>query len=73
MRSTFLKLAVAGMAMTLSGAAWAECKTDIAKDDLEDAQVVELYDCIKSTMRERYASGGNEWAKAYPEWGITST
>ena len=57
----------------LSGAAYAECTTDVAKDDLTDAQVVELYECIKGELREGYAAVGDERATAYQSWGVTST
>ncbi len=56
-----------------SGIVQAACTTTTAKDDLTDDQVVELYECIKGELREGYASMGDERAKAYTEWGVTST
>jgi hypothetical protein len=56
-----------------SGIAQAACTTTTAKDDLTDAQVVELYECIKGELREGYTSQGNERAKAYQSWGAAST
>jgi hypothetical protein len=56
-----------------SGIAQAACTTTTAKDDLTDEQVVELYECIKGELREGYASLGDAWGTAYPEWGVVST
>ncbi|MBE9475537.1 MAG: cytochrome P460 family protein [Proteobacteria bacterium] len=56
-----------------SGAAYAECTTDVAKDDLTDAQVVEIYECIKGELRAGYTAMGDERAAAYPSWGSAAT
>lgn len=64
---------VAAAMFGLTGAAYAECTTDVAKDDLTDAQVVELYECIKGELREGYAAQGDERAAAYPSWGAAAT
>ncbi len=56
-----------------AGAASAACTSTTAKDDLTDAQVMELYQCIKGALREGYTSLGNERAKAYQNWGAAST
>ena len=70
---TILKFAIAGAAFIFSSSAYAACTSDVAKDDLTDEQIVALYDCIKDSLREGYAKGGNEWAAAYVNWGVTAT
>lgn len=64
---------VAATMFGFSGAAYAECTTDVAKDDLTDTQVVELYECIKGALREGYTSLGDERATAYQSWGAAAT
>jgi cytochrome P460 len=58
-----------------SGTAFAQaaCSTTTPKDDLTDAQVVELYECIKEALREGYTAAGDERATAYQSWGSAST
>ncbi|MEL6734293.1 MAG: cytochrome P460 family protein [Pseudomonadota bacterium] len=56
-----------------TGSAWAACTTDIKKDDLTDAQVQGLYDCIKDKLREGYASQGEAEAKDYQSYKAAST
>ena len=57
----------------ISSAALAECTTEVKKDDLTDAQVQALYDCIKSELREGYAAGGGEHTREYTSWGAAAT
>ncbi len=64
---------VAAAMFGMSGAAYAECTTDVAKDDLTDAQIVELYECIKGELREGYTAAGDERATAYQSWGAAFT
>ena len=62
--------------MTLStGAALAaDCAIDVEDPfDLEEAGVVELYDCLKDAMVEGYSKEGDEIATAYRDWAVTST
>lgn len=73
MKAMVIRSAIFAAAFVVSGAAYAKCESPVAKDDLTDEQIVELYDCIKEKMRTGYAKGGNEWAAAYPEWGATAT
>jgi len=56
-----------------SGAAMAACTTDVKKDDLTDAQVQEIYSCIKEKLREGYASKGEAEAKDYQSYKAAST
>lgn len=74
MKSKRISFGVVAAAMFgFSGAAYAECTTDVTKDDLTDAQVVELYECIKGELREGYSSQGDERATAYQSWGAAAT
>lgn len=41
--------------------------------DLEDTQVVALYDCLKHKMAEGYAKGGDEVGSEYRSWTVTAT
>lgn len=61
----------AGLGM--SSAAYAECSTDVKKDDLSDEQVQALYDCIKAELREGYASQGGENTSEYTSWKAAAT
>jgi len=56
-----------------TGSAWADCTTKIAKADLTDAQVAELYSCIKEKLREGYASKGEAETKDYQSYKAAST
>lgn len=60
-------------AMMISSSAWAACTTDVKKDDLTDAQVQGLYECILDKLREGYASQGGPLTKEYTEYKIAST
>ncbi|MEL6966532.1 MAG: cytochrome P460 family protein [Pseudomonadota bacterium] len=71
-----LTMAAAGMVAALmlsTGTAHAECTTDIAKDDLTDAQVQGLYDCIKDKLRSGYLSKDEAEPKAYVIYKAAST
>ena len=72
-RDLLRAMAIAGAAFMFSGAAYAACTSEVAKDDLSDDQIVALYDCIKDSLREGYAKEGNQWTAEYPSWGATST
>ncbi len=65
--STFLA------AFFATSAAFAACTTDVAKDDLTDAQVQGLYDCVKEKLREGYASQGDAITKDYQGWKAAAT
>ncbi len=56
-----------------SSAALAECKTEIKKADLTSEQVLGLYDCIKSELREGYAGMGGKNTKEYTNWKAAAT
>jgi len=58
-----------------ASAAAAEC-TNVGVDDffdLEEPQVVALYDCLKDKMAEGYAKGGHEVGTAFRGWTLTAT
>ena len=40
---------------------------------LDEAQIVEIYDCMKDAMVEAYTAGDNEVAAVYRDWTVTST
>lgn len=71
------KLIAAGTFLTslcVSSAAFAaDCTTDVKKDDLTDEQIVALYDCIKSELREGYASKGGALTSEYTGWKAAAT
>ncbi|MGR3616707.1 MAG: cytochrome P460 family protein [Paracoccaceae bacterium] len=52
----------------------ADCPIDVESAfDLEEDQVVALYDCIKDKMAEGYAKQGDEIGSHYRDWTITAT
>ncbi|WP_406648573.1 cytochrome P460 family protein [Aliisedimentitalea scapharcae] len=52
----------------------ADCPVDVESAfDLEEAQVVALYDCMKDTMVTGYSKQGNKVAQNYRNWTISST
>ncbi|MEM7302667.1 MAG: cytochrome P460 family protein [Pseudomonadota bacterium] len=72
-RGSLRLAAIVGALMISSSAYAADCKTSTPKDDLTDAEVQKLYDCILEKMRTGYAKGGNAWAKDYTGWKATAT
>ena len=72
MRLLFSSAAFA-LTMFAAPAAHAACTTDVAKDDLTGEQVAALYECIKSELREGYASQAGENTKEYQSWKAAST
>lgn len=62
-------------AFGLAGAAAAQDCPVPASDPfaLDDAQIVDIYDCMKDAMVEAYTAGDNEVAAAYRDWTVTST
>lgn len=51
------------------------CKAITVEDafDLDDAAIVELYDCLKDAMAEGYANEGDPIGKNYRSWTLSST
>jgi len=72
-RTTRVLSIVAGIALSAGAASAQECKTDIDRYDLDDAQVNALYDCIKDQMVEAYAKNAHEAATGYRDWNATAT
>jgi len=65
----------AGFALTAGAAAAQDC-TNIGVEsffDLEEAQVVSLYDCLKDKMAEGYAKEGDEVGSNFRNWAPTAT
>ena len=63
-------------AMTAGAAAAADDCANVGVEsafDLEEDQVVALYDCLKDKMATGYAKQGDEVASAYRGWAITAT
>lgn len=72
MIKTFRTIALSGLFSLAAGAAMA-CSTDIAKDDLTDAQVADLFTCIEGKLLEGYNKSGKAEAAAYRDWFMPST
>ncbi len=50
------------------------CAVDVEDPfDLEEAQINEIYTCIKEKMVEGYSKGDDPVAPVYREWAVTST
>lgn len=49
------------------------CASDVKRDDLDDAQALTLYECIKDKMYSDLQKSGLEEAKAYRDWALVST
>lgn len=73
MTKTFKTLVAAGALALIGGAAQAECKTDIPKDELTDAQAAELYNCIEAELLDAYNKSGRAEAAAFRDWPVAST
>lgn len=65
--------ALSGMFTLAAGVAHAACSTEIAKDDLTDAQAAELYECIEGKLLEGYNKSGKAVAGEYRNWFMPST
>jgi cytochrome P460 len=59
----------------IGGAAFAQdCAVDVESPfDLEEAQIVEIYDCMKDKMIEGYSKQGSMIAKNYRNWTVSGT
>ena len=68
-----LTLAAAGIALAASSVHAQECQTDMDAWDLDDAQVMALYDCIKDQMAEAYGKSDNPVASEFRSWNATAT
>lgn len=73
MKKMIAKSALTTAFLLVSGAAYAACTAPVARDDLSEEQIVEVYECIKEELRAGYASGENAWASDYVNWGATAT
>lgn len=74
-RSLFAAALIAAGATFGASSAHAACEQVGVESafDLEEAQVVALYECIGDKMVEGYTKGDNEIAAAYRNWAPTAT
>ncbi|MGC3936295.1 cytochrome P460 family protein [Roseobacter sp. EG26] len=73
---TRFSLAISAMAFSLTATAGyaADCPVDVESAfDLDETQVVALYDCVKDAMATGYAKQGDEIGSNYRSWAVTST
>lgn len=71
---TLIAAATAATALTASGAHAADCAVDVEDAfDLEQAQIVEIYDCIKDSLAEGYGKLDHEIGANYRSWHATAT
>lgn len=69
-----LSILAAALAGFLAAPATAQdCTAEGDPFDLDETQVVALYDCIKDQMAERYAKEGDAIGAEYRSWTVTST
>ena len=69
----FLMIAIAGSALS-TGAYAAECKTDVEDPfDLGEAEINEIYACLKDKMLAGYTKGDDAVAAVYRDWAPTAT
>lgn len=72
--TNILKTAALAAALSaLAGVAHAECRTDIDKDDLTDAQAAELYQCIEGELLASYQKSGRAEADGFRSWHVNNT
>ena len=66
--------AAAGVGLTAGSALAAECTTDVAeKEDIKEAEIVALYDCIAGAMAGAYAKSEHPAAADFRSWTVTGT
>ncbi|MBW4707614.1 cytochrome P460 family protein [Roseobacter sp. YSTF-M11] len=74
---TRLSLAISAMALSMTTTAvYAESCAEVDVEstfDLDEAQVVALYDCLKDKMAAGYAKEGDAVGSNYRNWTVTST
>lgn len=63
------KAALTAAVFFVSGSAYAACTAPVAKENLSEEQVIEIFECIKEDLRAGYANSDNPWAKDYLNWG----
>lgn len=76
MRHTALAAAALIAGLAFAPAAHAQdCAVEVGTDayDLDEAQVIDLYDCIKDSLAAGYAKAGHEVGSVYRDWTVTST
>lgn len=68
-------IAAAAVLLGGSSAAYAyDCPVEVESAfDLEEAEVVAIYDCIKDAMVEGYSKEGDKVAENYRNWTVTGT
>lgn len=75
MKRQLLAGAAFAAALMMGGAASAQqCQVDAESPwDMDEAAVNAFYDCMKDWIAECYARGGNDVAKNYRSWTVSST
>jgi len=69
-----VSLAVLALSLFASTGHAADCAyTADSGFDLDETQVIALYDCVKEAMAEGYASQGDNVGQSYRDWTVTST
>ncbi|MFK7755143.1 MAG: cytochrome P460 family protein [Sedimentitalea sp.] len=73
--TSFFRFVLSAAALTLGSAASAQdCPvSSVDTFDLEEAEIITIYDCIKDKMVEGYTKAGDETAAVYRDWAVTST
>jgi hypothetical protein len=62
------------VAFTSSAAMAQDCPVSILEPfDLEEADIVQIYDCMKGKMAEGYAKEGNKIGENFRNWAVTGT
>jgi len=66
--------AAAGIGLTAGSAFATECTTDVTeKEDIKEAEIVALYECIAHAMAEAYAQSDHAAASEFRSWAVTGT
>jgi len=75
MKHLFNCAAVLSAALFTSGAALAEdCPVSVLEPfDLEEADIVSIYDCMKDKLTAAYTKQGNKIGENYRNWTVTGT
>lgn len=69
-----LAIFATAFSLTATTSIAADCPVDVESAfDLDETQVVALYDCVKDAMAAGYAKEGDETGNSYRDWAVTST
>ncbi|WP_262386499.1 hypothetical protein ROLI_026390 [Roseobacter fucihabitans] len=74
MRHFSLSIFATALSLTATGSYAADCPVDVQSAfDLDETQVVALYDCVKDAMAAGYAKERDATGSNYRGWTVTST